>query len=590
MAAITAELRLEISHFRQAIKTAQGLSRNVMRAMGGLGASMFGGVAAAAKRAAAAVMWPFKEVGRGIAIAIGFQITRALGQIPATLQKTLQAGMSQQQMEIGMKGVESFEGGGKMVMDHLRDRVLKWGGNYQEMVGDVRKFVALGLKEQEALKFYEGMTKIGAGIGLSREDMTGATTAVLQMVSKEVVMSEELRGQMAERAIPIAKVLAEKRGQTMPDFWKSVEKKEVMPQEVIDAVSNMEGVFARFRGSADTMGQTLGGLFSRLKAHLEDFYRLIGADLVAAVEPWAKKGFDAIIGWKGALVDAFGAGMELMNEMSASERWQLATDVFQLGIRTAINVLWAGIQAAAAGFGTAMGQSVGLFFEMIKQLSHADTWKGLWEGLKAVFFGLVGLVNTMLSNLMTSVAQFLPGSLGDGARSAAEVFKAGAQVAGGLAGEALGKSVENLKRPGSELLEHLKSGWSEIGKSIKDNFNVSDVAGAGAFGENVYAQKKRFDDRMEQRRKAREAEKLPSLDTPGGTATAAGAASSGKHPRSERHRFFAEINALLGRSAEEALAEDSKRQTSLLEKIAENTKPKPGGVQPVKAANALVFN
>ena len=157
---------------------------------------------------------------------------------------------------------------------------------------------------------------------------------------------EELRQQIAEKGVPVFQLLAEKIGVTEGEIISMVSAGKIGADVVIEAFQNLEGPLARFRGGADRMGSSAGGLFARLKQEVIDLKMLFGDQLIPELKPLLDDAITAIKGMKDEAI-AFGAKMaEVMGNIRATFRALGFSEILTLAALAFKKELLAGLDIA----------------------------------------------------------------------------------------------------------------------------------------------------------------------------------------------------------------------------------------------------
>ncbi|MBI5334744.1 MAG: tape measure protein [Burkholderiales bacterium] len=151
------------------------------------------------------------------------------------------------------------------------------------------------LEGEAAKQVFEQVARASAVMGLSAEDTSGVLLAMTQMLSKGVVSSEELRGQMGERLPNAFQLSAEGMGVTTEEFNKMLARGEVMASDLLprlatvwlkslgqapeEAAKGAQGEINRFHNALLELKQTLGdaGIADGLVAALADVNKGLAA-------------------------------------------------------------------------------------------------------------------------------------------------------------------------------------------------------------------------------------------------------------------------------------------------------------------------
>lgn len=188
--------------------------------------------------------------------------------------------------------------------------------------------VAVGALEQEFIKFsasmnsaniplktsnelFAAVTKAGASLGLTADDMAGSLNALAQMASKGVVSMEELRQQLGDR-LPGAMGLAAKGlGITEAELVKLVESGDLAARDLFPALTQ---ALLTMQGSTVGLTNDLG----RFKTVLTTISEDAGAAGWAEVLSVAFRGLGAAVGGTALALEATGDTLSLFAKGSAA--------------------------------------------------------------------------------------------------------------------------------------------------------------------------------------------------------------------------------------------------------------------------------
>lgn len=100
-----------------------------------------------------------------------------------------------------------------------------------------------GFEVEEVQNIFTGISAYGRTMGLDSEAMKGTMRAIEQMMNKGQIMSEELKGQLAERAPGVISAMAEAAGFTgdgaAQKLFKAMENGDVMAKDVLEKFSSI---------------------------------------------------------------------------------------------------------------------------------------------------------------------------------------------------------------------------------------------------------------------------------------------------------------------------------------------------------------
>lgn len=196
------------------------------RAMGMRQHALTGGVAGAA------ASW-----GRGFVPGLGGAF--AVSQLNRINQE-LQA------QQLAMSAVMGSPEAGKEQQAWFSNLAQQLGLHERATMPSYTKMLASGLtsgfQTEEVQNIFTGISSYGRTMGLDSEAMKGTMRAVEQMMNKGQIMSEELKGQLAERAPGVISAMAEAAGfgtdsDAAAKLFKAMENGEVKSKDVLEKFS-----------------------------------------------------------------------------------------------------------------------------------------------------------------------------------------------------------------------------------------------------------------------------------------------------------------------------------------------------------------
>lgn len=325
------------------------------------------------------------SLGSGMKFNLGaMAVIGAAGLAAAALSQfkgAWDAATEQERLTISFNALSADGAGGARIFDDLRRSALRTGLDIQGMASSVQKFLALGFAEDDALELNRSLLDIAGAVGMTTAEAGLLGSALAQVKSKGVASMEELRQQIAEKGVPVFQVLAEKVGVTEAEIIKMVSSGKLGADVVIEAFQKLEGPLAKFRGGADRMGSTAGGLFKRISQELVDNLRVFGEAMLPEIKPLLQDALDYVKSMKDEatafgekLGDAIGTLRATMQALSFGEILQKAVlemdialhkalDAFARGIMTVYDLMQTdavgdGLERAANRFRTAMLDSI----------------------------------------------------------------------------------------------------------------------------------------------------------------------------------------------------------------------------------------
>lgn len=157
----------------------------------------------------------FSTLGGGIIGAV------ALGELKQAGTALLDARISAEKLTntltqaVGASGLRSE-------LQFIRDQAGRLGLEFDSTAASYAKFAAAGrgttLEGQQTREIFIGIAQASTALGLSSEETAGALTAVQQIISKNKVSAEELRGQLGERLPGAFQIAARSIGKTTQEL------------------------------------------------------------------------------------------------------------------------------------------------------------------------------------------------------------------------------------------------------------------------------------------------------------------------------------------------------------------------------------
>lgn len=117
-------------------------------------------------------------------------------------------------------------------LEFVRQESLRLGASFQSTAKDYAKLLVSGkgqISKKDTEDLLSGILEASTVLGLSADDTSGSIRAIQQMLGKTKVMSEELRGQLAER-LPGSVELMAKAAQKAGLIGKSVPKGQLVSE------------------------------------------------------------------------------------------------------------------------------------------------------------------------------------------------------------------------------------------------------------------------------------------------------------------------------------------------------------------------
>lgn len=275
------------------------------------------------------------------------------------------------------------------VLAEMRDTWQRTGVTVADQTRTIQKFLALGFSSDDALKLQRNILDIAGAVGMSAEEAELLGSALAQVQAKGTVSMEELRQQIAEKGIPVFDALAAKLGVTQAALIEMVSAGKVPAQQLIDIFLNMEGTFARFRGGAEKLGMTFGGMIARLRGAWQLLLADFAAPINAALKPLLQQATEMIQGMRQRAVEM---GQAVGNSLLAAfalfrsgKTVELLATGLKIAMAGATEVLTRGLRSAVAFLAAALPP---VFSAAVATIKDPVFWAGVGNLLRGIGMGI----------------------------------------------------------------------------------------------------------------------------------------------------------------------------------------------------------
>ncbi len=326
----------------------------------------------------------------------------------------------------------------------------------------------------------------------------------------------------------------------------------------------------------DRASDILGGVGKKFSG----FFVGVGSEIVDQILPILEtvNGIDlAPIGQRlgKALSTALNAFISVFQEFSTGDMLAAVRDGLQVAFVTSVNALARGLQAAVAFYATVFTEQTANVVQLLRQVATANFWNGMLNALQGAALSFGAIISDAVAKVLQAL-QNVP-KLGDLIGDADQIYSDQAEAFRDRAGELFAESdgfTDPLQDFARGYVDALVKGKEVAEQTFAEATGPLSAAEAQA---RLAEQRLRLENRILANREAAASASENSAST---AAASGGGASEGETPRFVRQGSLAGAIALIqGRSANELIASEATKQTSLLEKIVENTKPKQEGVR-----------
>ena len=198
-----------------------------------------------------------------------------------------------QQMQaqaLAMTAVMGSQEAGNQQSQWVKNLANNVGMDYRQVAPSYNKMLASGqtsgMSTKSVQNIFQGVSEYGRVMGLDSDTMKGSMRAIEQMMNKGQVMSEELKGQLAERMPGAISAMAEAAGfgadkESVGKLFDAMQKGTVKSADVLEKFGNILAVRARSGGALDKAKTSTAAEQARMNNSFTD-----------AVVKFAEGGFD----------------------------------------------------------------------------------------------------------------------------------------------------------------------------------------------------------------------------------------------------------------------------------------------------------
>ncbi|TDO21882.1 tape measure domain-containing protein [Pedobacter duraquae] len=167
----------------------------------------------------------------------------------------------------------------KEKMDGLHKTANRLGLEYIGLADAYRSFAGAAIASNFSLKetdrVFNAVANAGAKLKLSNEQVSGALTALQQMISKGNVQAEELRGQLGERLPGAFAIAARAMGVTQQELGKLLQDGKVLASDLLPKLA--DELDKTFGNDQNEIVESLGGSVNRVKNAFTEMVETKGA-------------------------------------------------------------------------------------------------------------------------------------------------------------------------------------------------------------------------------------------------------------------------------------------------------------------------
>lgn len=209
------------------------------------------------------------------------QLKASLALFIDTTKEIYEANVQFEKMAMIMKVATGSIDGANEAMNSARNIAQAMGISISETSQNYAKFIVAAkgstIEGEKAERVFKALSLAAAGTGMSTQSASFAMKALIQMVSKGKVQSEELRQQLGDHLPGAMQDFADAAGVPIKEFVKLLEAGEITSDILIKVAEVWENKYAAVGQSAN---QRLEASFNSLKNTINDIYLQMGNTLV----------------------------------------------------------------------------------------------------------------------------------------------------------------------------------------------------------------------------------------------------------------------------------------------------------------------
>lgn len=218
--------------------------------------------------------------------------------------------------------------GARQQFDWLHAKAEQLGTDFRESTRSFMSFSAttsaMGATQDQTQVMYGNMLKIQSALAMTPDDAEGMSRALSQMLSKGKVMSEELKGQLAERVPGAVSIMAKAMGKTIPELFAAMEAGTVNSADAVPKFLKEYAKMAETTGALDQQKNSLAATLNRLRNSWTDLMTAAGDS-----------------GLKSMLIEGLRAVTQIFTYLATDGKPVLKEIVFWIGAAIAIIGAWA---------------------------------------------------------------------------------------------------------------------------------------------------------------------------------------------------------------------------------------------------------
>lgn len=557
MAAITAELALEVSKFQGSLRQAQdslrGFRSRASKQGAGLGASMFAGVGKAAAGLGTVLAGALAAAG------VGKLVSGAIGRA-----------VSDEQLQVSFDVLVGDPAKARETIASLRQLGTETPFEFPELAEAGKKLIAFGEGADTVTDTLRRIGDVSSGI----QAPIGAIAEVYGKARVQGRLFAEDINQLTGRGIPVIQEFAKQLGVTDSEVKSMASAGKLSFDNLEQAFISLTSEGGKFGGMMAMQSRTVGGLWATLQDTFGEVLLAFGQPINDALRPLLDEAIKHVDSLKegavqvgSAIATAMKAVIGFFREFSGAEMGKLLLDSLVLAFKASVNVLYRGLVGSLSVLGQLLIEHFRNGIALFSILTSGDFWQGMGHALAGIAKSFGALLLELLAKAVEGLkkipgASKLLGNTDESLQGTARSLRESAVGNFSNSADYLNPAFEAAQRRLGEALGNLGGAFTEAYGNTRNLFDTdketSSIKQAAA----------RLSARLaEDEAKSKQAEAgAPSAG--GSSAPAPAGLAAGGSARLSPGSFASAINLVMGRSANELILDETKKQTETQRQMA----------------------
>ena len=255
----------------------------------------------------------------------------------------------------------------------LKAKASELGIAYRGATQDFTQFSAttsaMGATQSQTRVMYNDIMKIQTALAMTPDQAEGMTRALTQMVSKGKVMSEELKGQLAERVPGAVAIMAKAMGKTVPELFEMMKDGALNATEAVPKFLEM---YAKLAQDSGALKEAQGGLAFSINNLDTAWFQLMETlgdmgikDLLKGALDWLTDKLNYLVKHSADIKIMFQDMYDnAVNLADAFIKWGRILGIFAIAMGIAAIAVWVMNGGLYALLGTGLSRLIGFFMSL----------------------------------------------------------------------------------------------------------------------------------------------------------------------------------------------------------------------------------